>query len=55
MSQNKKLILTSFEIAIKDSKQGLAQTEAPFKVDIIDWHRISEEFQSETKKGYCEF
>lgn len=33
----------------------LSQTNIPFKIDLVDWHRVSEEFQGIIAKGEKEF
>ena len=37
---------------LESLKEAFEESNLPFRVDVLDWHAISPEFQSVTEKGY---
>ena len=37
---------------LTEMREELANSSLPFKVDLIDWHRISDEFRAEILKQH---
>jgi hypothetical protein len=37
---------------LDDLKEALAESSVPFRVDVMDWHRISEQFHRNIEKNF---